>query len=310
MGLVRGRTRFAITLARRAVAEFGEDGCGQLAAAISYHALFSVFPLAVVLAGVFGVVVRLTGTQADVIDTIVGQVPLSTSGHDELRRLLDGATGDLSTLGLLGVVGLVYGAGGMMAALRSALARAWDAARPRPFLRGKLVDIGLVGAVALLALLSLALTVAAHFVDRWLGAIGLATLGGWAAWLAGVLLPLLLAFAGTSFVYVAVPACKVPFRHTWPVAALVAVMLIGAQNLFALYVRHFANYNALYGSLGAVIAFMVFVQLSASVFLLGAEAISEWPRAQEIAARPATADTTPLGQRVARLARSLWTHDP
>ncbi len=306
---MRARGRFAITLARRSVTEFRVDGCGPLAAAISYHALFSIFPLAVVLAGLFGLVVRLTGTQANVIDAIVRQAPLTGSGSDELRRLLEGATGDLSALGLLGLVGVVYGASGMMSAIRSALARAWDVAQPRPFLRGKLVDVGLVGAVALIALLSLALTVASRFLDSWLVSAGLHAVGAWAAWLAGVVLPLLLAFAGTLFVYVVVPDCSVPLRHAWPVAALVSVALLATQSLFALYVRHFANYNAVYGSLGAVIAFMVFVQLSSTVFLLGAEAISEWPRAQAIAAQPRASTETPLRLRATRLLRGLWTRE-
>jgi membrane protein len=307
--VVRERGRFTITLARRAVAEFRADGCGPLAAAISYHALFSLFPLAIVLAGVFGLVVRLTGARADVIDTIVRQVPLSPAGDGELRRLLEGATGDLSTLGLLGLLGVLYGASGMMAALRSALARAWDVAQPRPFLRGKLVDVGLVGVVAVIALLSLALSVAARFLDSWLRSAGLHTVGGWAAWLVGVVLPLALAFAGTSFVYVVVPPRSVPFRHTWPIAALVAVVLLAAQTLFAFYVRHFADYNAVYGSLGAVIAFMVFVQISSTVFLLGAEAISEWPRALELAERPGAGPGPPLRRRLALLARSTWTRE-
>ncbi len=50
------------------------------------------------------------------------------------------------------------------------------------------------------------------------------------------------------------------------------------KNGFAIYLRYFGNYDAVYGSLGAVIAFLFFVYVSANVLLLGAEMAAEWPR--------------------------------
>jgi membrane protein len=144
--------KFVSTLVTRAVAEFLEDDCGHLAAAIAYRVLFSLFPLAIVLAGVFGIVVNVTGTRADVVDLIVRQAPLSHNGDRRLRDLLEGATSSRSAFGLLGIVGIVYAASGMMAAIRTALNRAWDVDEPRPFLKGKLVDVGLILAVGLAAL--------------------------------------------------------------------------------------------------------------------------------------------------------------
>ena len=110
--------------------------------------LFSIFPLAIVLTGILGIVVQLTGLQADLVDTIVRNVPVSASGEEQLRSLLEGATSSYSALGLLGVLGLVWAASGMMAAVRVALNAAWDVDEARPFLKGKLIDVGLVFMVA------------------------------------------------------------------------------------------------------------------------------------------------------------------
>ncbi len=302
MGRVPAR-EFLPRLARRSVAEFLDDHCAQYASSIAYHVLFSVFPLAIVLAGVFGIVVRATGSQADVVDTIVRNVPLSASGDRQLRTLLTGATGNLSALGLFGVVGMVYAASGMMSSIRLALNAAWDVDESRPFLRGKLVDITLVFGAAGLALASLALTVGLRFVE---------SVGGLGNSLA-IVAPLLTAFGVVIFLYRVVPAADVQVRDAAPAALLVACIFVLLDNLFAIYVQHFAHYNAVYGSLGAIIAFMFFVYLSSLAFLFGAEVASEWPRVREsewLSEHAASGDGPPFTAQLVRIVKSLWVRDP
>jgi membrane protein len=297
---------FVPRLAGRAIREFLDDHCAQYAASIAYHVLFSIFPLAIVLTGVFGIVVRLTGTRADVVDAIVGYLPLSPSGDHSLRRLLEGATGSLSALGLLGLVGVVYAASGMMAAIRLALNEAWDVVEYRPFLKGKLVDVALVLAAAGFSSASLGVTVTARVLAR-AGARTVPVLGpGSVGWLLGALAPLLMTFALVLFLYRVVPSAEVKIADVWPGALLVASAFVLLENLFALYVEHFANYNAVYGSLGAVIAFMFFVYLASQTFLLGAEVASEWPRVREQLAHGEIEQGPPLSTQVKGLLGGLW----
>lgn len=272
---------FVRRLARRAGKEFRNDHCPQLAAAIAYHVLFSIFPLAIVLVGLLTVVLHAAAAQAEVLDAIVRNVPLSAEGKDQLRSLLDGATSGPGALGLLGIIGLVWSASGMMAAIRLALNLAWDTKQTRRFVHGKLIDVLLIFAVALLALLSLGLTVLVRVVARYGSASGLpGPLGAgadWATWLLGALVPLLLAFAAILFLYRVVPADPTRVRDLWPGALLAATGFVVVQNLFALYLEHFDSYNAVYGSLGAIIAFLFFVYLASNVFLFGGEVASAWP---------------------------------
>jgi len=301
-----GRRKFASRLAARSLAEFSADRCSQFAASISYHVLFSIFPLAIVLAGTSAIVLHATGSRAQAVDTLVRNVPLSAKGADELRRLLLGATSKTSAVGLVGIVGLVYSASGMMSAIRVGLNEAWDVNEFRPFLRGKLVDVGLVFVVATLGLASLGVTIAARFADRIASATDVPGVG-WIAWAVGVGAPLVTAFGVLLFVYCIVPAAEVRVRDTWPAALLTAALLVVAENLFAVYVGNFAHYNAVYGSLGAVIAFMFFVYLAASIFLLGAEMASEWPRVRAALERGEEAPPR-VAARVA--VRDLWTRRP
>ena len=267
---------FLIRLARRSVTEFFDDRCAQQAAAITYHVLFSLFPLAIVLAGASSLILHATGSRVNVVDTIVGELPLSRTGSEHIRSLLLDATGKSAGLGLVGIVGLVYSATGMMASLRTALNRAWDIDRPRPFLRGKLIDVGLVALAATAGLVSLGVTVASHLLGAGSGIAG---------WLGSLLVPGTFAFALLVFLYRVVPAAEVRLASVWPAALLVAALLVALQNLFAVYVANFGHYNAVYGSLGAVIAFMFFVYLAAQLVLLGAEIASEAPRVRAELAR-------------------------
>ena len=68
------------------------------------------------------------------------------------------------------------------------------------------------------------------------------------------------------------------FRHVWPGALVAAVGFEFVKNAFAIYLATFGNYDAVYGSLGAVTAFLFFVFLSANIMLFGAELAAEWPR--------------------------------
>jgi len=257
------------------------DGGPVVAGAIAYRVLFSVFPLVIVLTALFGVVVRTTGVQADVIDFVIDNVPLTEDGKQSVRELLEGVTGGKSTLGLVAVVGLVWSASGMMAAIRGALNRAWGVVHARPFVRGKLVDVLLVLAVGVFLLLSTALAVGSRMVTAYASS-ALERAGippGALTWLIGFLVPAVLAFLAVAFLYRVVPATpeRPAYRVILPSAAAVGVAFTILQMLFGVYLSSFGNYNAVYGSLGAVIAFLVFVYMSSSLFLLGAHAAAGLP---------------------------------
>lgn len=268
--------------ARRAVGEFFADNCTKLAAAISFHVLFALFPLAILLVALGGVLLRDEDVKDDVLGSLFDVLPLSGEGQERLEELLDSVAEARNALGLIAVLGLLWTASGLMAAVRTALNLAWDVRARRPPLQGKLVDILLVGFVGILVMLSVALTATLEVA----GAIGerLGPFGEGASALvsvAGFLAPVLVLFVAALTVYKFVPASRPPFRDIWLGAAFAAVAVEAAKRGFAFYLENFGDYNAVYGSLGAVIAFLAFVYLAANLFLLGAELAAEWPRAVE-----------------------------
>ncbi len=94
-------------------------------------------------------------------------------------------------------------------------------------------------------------------------------------------------------------------RWSWVLfgAVLAAVVWVGASIGFSWYLQNFANYNAMYGSLGAVIGFMMWVWISSLIFIIGAEVNAEMEHqtAQDTTKPPAK----PIGTRGARVADTV-----
>jgi membrane protein len=75
----------------------------------------------------------------------------------------------------------------------------------------------------------------------------------------------------TALLYWIGPNRPIRFRNVWPGAFLATILWLAATSVFAWYVRNIANYNVLYGSIGAVIALLVWMYLLDLISLLGCE---------------------------------------
>jgi membrane protein len=98
--------------------------------------------------------------------------------------------------------------------------------------------------------------------------------------------PVLLLIVGFLFalLYWASPNARQPFRWITPGGILAVVVWVVASAAFALYVANFGSYNKTYGSLASVIIFLVWLWLSNTAILLGAELNAELERGRAIAA--------------------------
>ncbi|MGH2610624.1 MAG: YihY/virulence factor BrkB family protein, partial [Tepidiformaceae bacterium] len=265
-----------MTLAGRAAGEFGRDHCSHLAAGISYYALFSIFPLLVFIAGVAGLVLQDADAERDLVDAILDSVPVD---EDEGREDIEEAVHDLagSSSGLLGLIGLVltaWSASTMFGAVRRSISIAYDVEVHRPFVQQKLVDLGLLLAVAPFFLLSIALTGLVAFARDAAGDVsGLEWVADRRiAWgLVGVAISAGLSFLAFFVLYWLVPPVKVRAGDVWLGAAVAALLFEGVKAGFSLYLSYFGNYDVVFGTIGAVAGFLLWVYFSANILLLGAE---------------------------------------
>ena len=301
--------------ARSAVKSFFAHRSPQIAAGVSYFTLFSVFPIAILITAGFSLLVDDQAARARVVDLLIQSVPLAEGqGRARLEGLFESAAEGASTFGAVGVLGLLFSATGLMAALRHGVNTAHGIEQRRTPLRGKALDFLLVFAVSVPVAMSLALTVTGRLADS-LGDRLASLPGTFGSLLPRLVLattalaPLVLSFAIFSFLYVVLPARATPLRDVWPGALAAAVGYEVTKIAFSLYLDNVGGFDAVYGSIGAVIAFMAFVFIAANVFLLGAEVTAKWPDVRDGHYREEEPDRH-LGLRLRDLRRLLLSHLP
>jgi len=296
-GVVRGVARAL----PRAIEDMFTDRCTQYAAAIAYRVLFSLFPLAIALVSVFGLVLQDDELRQQVINEVTDLLP-GESGQGNIQQSIDQIATPLSAIGLISLVALLWGASGMMASIRLGLEAAMKVDRGRPAARAKLVDFILVAAAGVLVVVIVGLSAFGAFfsklVDRFTEWAGIATPSG------------LLLRDGVQLVaigvtvlllYRFVPARKLRRRGALAGAILTAVGIWGSTKVLAIVFSDFSRYNLIYGSLAGVMTFLFFVYVVAWILLLGAEFAYAW-------SQPPGPPGPPLRAQVIGAIRGLFVH--
>ncbi|MDX2377896.1 YihY/virulence factor BrkB family protein [Microbacterium sp. LRZ72] len=273
-------------VASRTVREFTRNQCIDIAAALTFFGVLSIFPalLAVFsLLGVFGqgqatadAVLRIIeqaapGGAADVLRTPIEQIAISPGAGFALVG---------------GVVLAIWTASGYVSAFGRGMNRIYEIEEGRPFWKLKpqqllvtVVILLLVGTAALL------LVVSGPVTDAIGSALGVAatatTVWSIAKWPVLLLIVILV----IAILYFATPNVEQPeFRWISFGAVIAIVTLAVASALFALYVANFANYNRTYGSLAGVIVFLLWLWIANLALLFGAEFDAELERARQLQA--------------------------
>ncbi|MDP5307811.1 YihY/virulence factor BrkB family protein [Paracoccus spongiarum] len=263
-----------IAILRRTVDMIGEDRVTAVAGGITFFGLLSLFPAITAFVSIYGLVAD-PATITRHLDIL--QALLPEGALDIIRTQIESiAATPGSVLSLAGMVGLLaafYSANGGMKALLSALNVAMFQTETRGFLRLNLVAMGFtLGGLLILATM-LAVVAVVPILLEWLpdwlplsaDGAALVSLLRWPL----LFMVLVLSLAA---VYRWGPAIRGPQRRrVAPGAIIAAVALVATSMLFSWYAANFANYNETYGSLGAVIGLMMWLWLSATIVLSGAE---------------------------------------
>lgn len=258
-------------LVEHGVGGFFRDGCTQRAAAISFFALFSIFPIAILCVAVLGIVTSDEAARREVVDFLLDRFPLTADdGRRQLENAMLTVTREVTGFGVLGVATLIFAASNVMGSIRQALNAAFRVRDDRPPFQAKLWDLLMVAVFGFLVTVSLGLTLIDKLVERTDGIVAVLQQ-------LGQVVPLVLALLVFTGVYMFCSAARPKLRDVWPGVIVAAVGYELAKTGFTLYLENFANYGAIYASLGSVVAFLVFTYIAAFVALLGAEFAAEWP---------------------------------
>jgi len=245
------------------------------AAALTYFAMLSLFPSALVGVTLFG----LFGQQGLVQDATnyLLEHGADPSTADVVRKtlqsMISASSGALGLTLLLSAVLALNGASGAFGAAGRALNVAYGVEADRGLVRRKLTDLATaLVVIVLFALVTVAVFLGGQIAHDLFGKIGLgdtaAQIWSYARW------PVALAAAmlGNSIAYRFAPDARPPVVGWISVGAIVAVALwLAASVGFSFYVRNFASYGAAYGAFGAAIVLLLWLYISANAFLFGAE---------------------------------------
>jgi membrane protein len=246
----------------------------QRAAALTYYALMSLFPALLVGAAALGFFgqealvnnaagyLKDAGAPPEVVDAV-------TSALASALKQRSTALGAL----LIGLATALYGASGAFGAVGAALNQAWRVEEGRGFVKRKALNLGWTVLLLLLGLVTMVLLfLGGGLAGDVLGVFGLGdtvvTVWTWARWPAALLAAMLM----YAIVFYAAPNVEIRhWRYITPGAVFGVGATILASGAFFFYVSNFSSYSATYGAFAAVVILLIWLNLSSTVLLLGAE---------------------------------------
>lgn len=284
---------------RRALKEFSDDQCTDLAAALTYYAVLSLFPAVLAMVSLVGIVgqgPRATDALLKIVADI-GQPSVVEAVRGPLQSI-SRSTGAGLTL-VLGLLTALWSASGYVGAFGRAMNRIYEIGEGRPFwkLRPLQVVITLI-AVVLVALVALSLVVTGPLAQAVGSAIGMGstavTVWNIAKWPVLVAVVVLI----VAILYYATPNVKQPrFRWISTGAAVAILVWVVASAAFGFYVANFSSYNKTYGTLAGVIVFLLWLWITNLALLFGAEVDAEMERARQLQGGIAAEDELQLPAR-------------
>lgn len=277
-----------VTVTKATVKEFGKDDIGYLAAALTYYAFFSIFPLillAIILVGIF------VSNSQDATDFVLSSVGKVLPGSvDLLKGVLTEAFKDRSNAGwtaLIGVITLIFSASGAFDALDKSINRAWGSEKVPTFVVSKLTSFALMLLIAALLVISFVVSIVLTGARTLASAFGQVP-GEQVFWqFANLITSVAIITLAFLLIYRFLPRCDINLRDVWPAALLAAIVWTLIKEGFALFLgSSFARFDATYGTLGTVFALLTWIYLSSLVILTGAEFSSETARVRRLRPKP------------------------
>ena len=287
-----------LSLLVRTALAFDQDDGPLVARSLAYYALFAVFPALLAFVVVASAMLESAEVQEAVMTLVSQYLPIAQDVvAANIEHLLDAR----ETVGLFALVGLVWSASGVFSAVFRSVNRAWGIPKSRLVLSEKLYGLAMMFFIGVFLLLALSIGPAVNLVRAWRVSVL-----GWqplvhpstdrlVGWLSA-LVPALFSVGAFILMYRTMPRTRVRWRDVWLGGLVAGLIWEAGKQIFTWYVSNFATYNVIYGSVGTIIAFLLWCYLTGQILLLGAEFTAEYSR-WRLAGRPV--ETRPLHEWMA-----------
>ncbi|HYC41614.1 MAG TPA: YihY/virulence factor BrkB family protein [Noviherbaspirillum sp.] len=269
MEMTRMRRAGMLKTLKDAFNEFLDDDMTTYASALAYQVFFSIFPFIIFLIALLGFL-----RMEEFFDWLRqhSQMMLPPQASEQVNKVIADLQKEQGGLLSFGVIVALWSASAAVRATMNALNVAYDVRETRS--AWKLYPLSLLYTIGLAAMMIAAaalLTVGPQAVQWVAQQVGLelifVTLWAWLRWPVALLILTL----AVAIIYYVAPNVKQKFRFISPGALLAVGVWVAASLGFKLYVTSFADYNATYGSIGAIIVLLLYFFLSSAVLLFGAE---------------------------------------
>ena len=305
--------RDVLPLLKETYSEFQADEASQLGAALAYYALFSLFPLLLLLIAGLGYVLQYWDAAINVQDEILSAVSRNFSSQlsDALKEILGNIKNNAGGATVIGLITLLIGASGVFQQLDLSFNKIWKVPQPAQSagllssimstIRSKLFSFGMVLAVGFLLLVSMALTGATQaLLDSFKD---LPVIGGAAGFTIGLATTLLLNTLVFALLFKFLPNTQVRWSDIWIGAVVTALVWEIGKYVLALYIGRSGQSWSAYGLVGTVLVLMAWIYFSSLILYLGAEftevysrrhgsrAVAPAPETPPAAAQPAPASS-------------------
>jgi membrane protein len=285
----------------------GTHNVSLMAAGVAFYAFLSFVPLLAALVMSYGLIAD-PASIAGHMKTIIGVVPKDAAKliYDQLLHLTTAAATQKGIGLAIALAVSIYGATRASGALMTAMNVIYEEEDRRGFIRGTIVSGVLIVGAVIIGIIGVLAASMLGYAQKLLGDIGPA----------GALVVKLVTWLGAAFFCALTIAAMYRFapdrkdaRWRWlSLGSILATILwLAATMLFGVYAAKFGNYDATYGSLGAVVVLLLWLYISAYVVLLGALLNAEAER--QTARDSTTGHERPMGHRGAVLADTSVAND-
>jgi membrane protein len=261
----------------RGIIEFYNSQNLTYASSIAYYALLSLFPFVLLVLNVMSrLAVGRAGDERALVHLVERALP---SNFEFLSTQVIQLQRAPVTLTIAGALLTIWASMGVFGALTSAVDHAWGTEKPWGFFKHKAVAFVMMLAAAIVFAICLLVTGAIQVSN----AVWFASFEEWFPWIRTVsdvasrfaLTPA--AIVAIGLIYYFAPNTRVRFRDVWYGAVLAGILWRLALSAFSWYLRTYARFSV-HGSVGAVVAFLVWVYLSAVIVLYGVEVTAAYAK--------------------------------
>ncbi len=260
---------------------FGIDRCSENAAALTYMSLFALVPLMTVIYTMASAIPAFQGLEENIQAFLFENLMPDT--NSEIQDYLSDFSRQAKNLTGFGIAFLVVTAVLMLRNIEKAFNNIWRTRKNRSAVSSFLLYWAVLGLAPLAIGLALAIST---YLNGFAARFGNLDLLGVGAMLLNIA-PLLLSTAAFSFIYLAVPNCRVPYKHALVGGFIAALAFNIARSAFTGIVAG-SSYTLIYGAFAAVPLFLLWIYLSWNIVLMGGVLVHSLSayQSREEAARP------------------------